>query len=194
MGGTFDPVHRGHLSIARSFLESGRLTELWVLLTPHPPHKERQALSGYEDRLEMLKAAFSGMERVRISDLETRLPRPSWTWRTLAHLRDEHPERPFLLCIGEDSYRHFTHWKKWRRIVRHHAILVAERPDAPAREVPEELKTRVHFVPHKPVEVSSTDIRRTLAEGGDVSPWLPEPVLAIIRSRKLYQTDDHVQP
>lgn len=164
------------------------------MLTPHPPHKERQALTGYEDRMDMLRAAFRGISRVKVSDLEASLPEPSWTWRTLRHLRGEHPGRRFCLCIGEDSYRHFTGWKKWRSIARHHAILVAERPDAPPREVPGELKERVHFVPHEPVDISSTRIREALSAGEDVSGWLPGPVLDIIRSRKLYHPDDHAQP
>lgn len=193
LGGTFDPVHRGHLSIARSFLDSGHIDRLWVMLTPDPPHKRGEALSPYGIRLKMLKKAFSDFERVEVSDLERRLETPSYTWRTLSRLGEKYPEKEFLLCIGEDSFAGFTSWKKWRRIVDRHLLLVARRPGAAPRdedEIPEPVRERTRFVTHRPVEISSTSIRRTLREGGDASRWLPPGVMAIIRSERLYREGD----
>lgn len=193
LGGTFDPVHRGHLSIARSFLDSGYIDRLWVMLTPDPPHKEGEALSPYPIRLKMLEKAFSGFERVEVSDLERRLETPSYTWRTLSRLRKQYPEKEFLLCIGEDSLTGFTSWKKWRRIVDRHHLLVARRPGSDpgeAGEIPAALRERTRYVTHRPVEISSTAIRRAIREGDDVSRWLPPGVMAIIRSEKLYEEGD----
>lgn len=189
LGGTFDPVHRGHLSIARSFLDSGHIDRLWVMLTPDPPHKAGETLSSYRIRLKMLRKAFSGFDRVEVSDLERRLETPSYTWRTLSWLRKKYPEKEFLLCIGEDSFAEFTSWKKWRRIVERHLLLVARRPGAAPREeeeIPEPLRKRTRFVTHRPVDISSTSIRRAIREGEDVSRWLPPGVMAIIRSEGIY--------
>ncbi len=190
LGGTFDPVHRGHLSIARSFLESGHIDELWILLTPHPPHKRGEEQAPYELRYEMLRVAFSDYERVRISSVEKELESPSYTWQTLSFLRKRYPDKRFCLCIGEDSYRQFTSWKNWRRIAENHTILVARRPNTDNNDLPEILRESCRFVEHRPVDISSTRIRELLEEGEEVSDWLPERVRTIIRMEGLYNVED----
>lgn len=190
LGGTFDPVHLGHISIARSFLESGHIDELWILLTPHPPHKSGEDQAPYDLRLDMLRIAFSGYDHVRISDAEKELESPSYTWRTLSFLRKQYPDKRFCLCIGEDSYRQFTSWKNWRRIAENHTILVARRPNTDHNDLPEILRESCRFVEHRPVDVSSTRIREMLGEGEEASDWLPGEVLAIIRLEGLYNVED----
>ena len=96
-GGTFDPVHNGHISIVRSFLQSGYIDELWILLTPVPPHKLNKEHVSYEHRKEMLHLAFQDIDRVRISTIEQTLPKPSYTVQTVTHLAQKYPEDEFLL-------------------------------------------------------------------------------------------------
>lgn len=186
LGGSFDPVHNGHVAIAQSFIESGFITELWVLLTPDPPHKTEKALADYPLRLKMLEAAFSSFQQIKISDLELQLPQPSYTVQTLAHLTDRYPNYNFYLCLGEDSLQQFKTWKNWKQILGLCELLVTVRPSATQKNLDDILKDNVHFIPHTPVKLSSTMVRNWIREGKDISGLVPEPVQRIIKDERLY--------
>ncbi len=189
LGGSFDPVHNGHISIAQSFLNSGLISELWILLTPDPPHKKENELNAYRERMEMLKAAFRTMIRVRVSDLEATLPRPSYTVQTLEYLQEKYPQKTFYLCLGEDSLRDFKQWKDWEKILDYCELLVARRPNTKAkqRELGPKLASRTHFIDHQPIETSSTEIRNRISEGKDISHLVPQEVKKIIEQKNLYR-------
>src|SRR5690554_3641750 len=103
LGGTFNPVHNGHIAIAKAFLGSGEIDKLWVLLTSFPPHKKGDEFVSYELRHKMLKAAFSGLNNISVSTIEQTLPKPNYTIHTVRHLKEKYPEFSFLFCMGEDS-------------------------------------------------------------------------------------------
>lgn len=185
LGGTYDPVHNGHISIAESFIGSDFLKELWILLTPDPPHKQHRPAAGFDERYRMLEAAFRNMPGVTVSDIEYRLPKPSYTVQTLSYLTEKYPYEQFYLCMGGDSLAGFTTWYKWREILRYCKLLVAERPNG-HEEVDTIIEHKADFVPHEPVEISSTEIRERIAEGKSVSEYIPEEVEQIIKENKLY--------
>lgn len=187
LGGSFDPIHNGHLAIAQSFLDSEYLSELWVLLTPSPPHKEVERLSNYDKRLEMLNEAFKGKERILVSDIERQLPRPSYTVQTLAHLTKKYPDQQFYLCIGQDSLADFKQWKDWKQILDYCKLLVARRPENNTKDIDPELASNLHFVDHQPIAISSTQVRQAVAEGQDISTLVPSAVARIIKKSNLYQ-------
>ncbi|MDX1672597.1 MAG: nicotinate (nicotinamide) nucleotide adenylyltransferase, partial [Balneolaceae bacterium] len=164
LGGTFDPVHNGHLAIARSFLSHTLIEQLWVILSPDPPHKTDLPRAPFERRLEMLEAAFGEFNGVKISTIEQNLSRPSYTIQTVRHLKKKYPEQPFYLCIGEDSLREFHTWYRYRDLLKECELLVARRPGLSSEDVDQEIMDRAHFVDHQPVEVSSTEIRNRIAE------------------------------
>lgn len=139
-GGSFDPVHFGHLRLARSFLNSGLIDNLLILLTPDPPHKQGVKKSLYHHRLEMLKIAFQNKKNVTISDLEKKLPQPSYSLQTVDHLQAKHPNTQFYLCMGEDSLQHFSTWFKYKEILNKIDLLIAERPGYNAENISEEIK------------------------------------------------------
>jgi len=126
-GGTFDPVHNGHVSIARSFMNSGVIDELWILLTPNPPHKKDGKQVQYSSRLAMLNNAFADLP-VTILTIENDLPKPSYTFQTIRHLKKEHPNYEFYFCMGEDSLAQFDTWKFFKEILEEANLLVAKRP------------------------------------------------------------------
>jgi len=190
LGGSFDPVHNGHISIAKSFLQSDLLDELWVLLTPDPPHKTGQAQAAFQSRLKMLQTAFNDFDDVKISDVEKQLSHPSYTIQTLEHLKAEYPESTFYLCIGGDSLKHFKQWKDWQQIIQYADLLVAKRPATDNKKIDTILKDHVHFVDHEPVDISSTTIRDAIASGDDVSALIPSSVKKIIDSQKLYKSNN----
>ncbi|MDZ7660232.1 nicotinate (nicotinamide) nucleotide adenylyltransferase [Fodinibius sp.] len=187
LGGSFDPVHNGHLSIAESFLESDLLDELWILLTPDPPHKIDRAQADYQLRLEMLQAAFKDFDNVNVSDIEKQLPQPSYTIQTLEYLKDQYPDNTFYLCIGGDSLRDFKQWKNWSKILDHTDLLVAQRPSTDNNKIDNFLKDHVHYVDHDPIKISSTTIRDAVANGDDISGLVPSSVKGIIENEQLYR-------
>lgn len=186
LGGSFDPVHKGHIAIAESFLNSGIISKLWILLTPDPPHKTQQVLCDFEHRYKMLKKAFRDFDNVVIKDIENKLPKPSYTVRTLKHLAEKYPDHEFYLCMGEDSVADFTKWKDWKEILEYCELLVARRPTADAMELDPAVAGKTHFIDHEPIEMSSTDIRERVAEGKDISTFVPEQVEDIIHEANLY--------
>lgn len=185
-GGTFDPVHNGHISIAESFLDSGLIDELWVLLSPYPPHKMEEQRAGYNDRLQMLNMVFGEIPGVLISTVEKDLPKPSFTVRTIQHLKNEYPSRDFFFCMGEDSLSAFHTWKFYREIIEECELLVARRPGADHQEVEEAVLSKTHFVDHDPLDISSTGIKSMVRSGQDISEMVPERVCNYIEKEHLY--------
>lgn len=185
-GGTFDPVHNGHVAISKSFLNSGHIDELWVFLNPAPPHKPHRGFAPYTARLKMLQAAFREFDNVRISDLEKKLSEPCYTIQTLSHLEQQYPRHEYYLCIGGDSFRSFKSWYKWKEILEQCTLLVADRPAQDDEKASAELWEHALFVEHQPVEVSSSEIRHKVRRGGSIRNLVPEAVRAVIDREKLY--------
>lgn len=186
LGGSFDPVHNGHVAIARSFLNSDYISELWILLTPEPPHKTEQVFCDYKYRLKMLQGAFRHMNGVKIKEIEKNLPRPSYTVQTLKYLEKEYPDYNFYLCLGEDSVFNFKKWKNWKQILDFCELLVVSRPSTEDLDLDPDIAEKVHLVDHRPIEISSTDIRNRIAEGRDISDLVPQEVNKIIKKENLY--------
>ncbi|MEX2602339.1 MAG: nicotinate (nicotinamide) nucleotide adenylyltransferase [Balneolaceae bacterium] len=160
-GGSFNPVHTGHIRAAQSFLDSGFIQKLWVLPAAEPPHKPGEKLEPFHHRAEMLRIAFQNLTEVDVVELEKNLPKPSYTLQTFQNLKQHFPDRTFYLCIGSDTLASFTTWHRYRELLDLTELLVAERPGSVQREVPNEILEQVHFVKHDPVAISSTDIRKT---------------------------------
>ena len=183
--GSFNPVHVGHLVIADYFAE--RLGETWMVLSPHNPHKERKTLANDYDRLALLELGIGDNTRVRASNVEFGLPKPSYTVDTLAVLRERYPNRAFALILGGDNLASLPRWKNPDEILRHHDVHVYLRPgypvDGPYAEHP-----RVTLHRDAPqMNVSSSYIRARLAGGGSARYLLPEPVRVEIDRQGLYR-------
>jgi len=164
-GGAFDPVHNGHVQIADSFLASNIIDKLLVLPTPASPHKETSDQISFSHRYDMLKLAFQNNNHIVVSDLETKLPRPSYTLRTIEHLQEKNPESIYYLCIGEDSLTSFHEWWKYDDILIRVPLVVASRPDADSSGLSQSILNRTLFVDHSEVNISSTQIRNIAREG-----------------------------
>ncbi len=170
-----------------SFLASGLVDDLWIILTPSPPHKHIAELAPFSDRWNMLELAFSGMDTVHLSDIEQRLPSPHYTIRTLTFFKNSYPDRTFYLCIGGDTLQTLSTWFEYEKIAHKSELLVAERPGIPT-DIPDELSEfTVHYCDHRPLRVSSTEIRRKLTDGTAPAPGELRPeVLKYVRDNALY--------
>ena len=182
-GGTFNPLHNGHLTIARSVLEQGLADEVWILITPCNPWKKDQQLLDDRLRYDMVAQAVKGLKGIQASDYEFKLDKPSYTANTLRHLSADYPERQFILTIGADNWIKFNDWREYDFILANYPIIVYPRKGCEVKELP----TGVTLLDSPLENVSSTDIRNLVNKGEPIDHLVPESVARAIRERKLYQ-------
>jgi nicotinate-nucleotide adenylyltransferase len=195
-GGTFDPVHTGHLLLAEQGREQGRLDEVWFVPAAHPPHKDEPALTRFDQRVEMLALAIAGNSAFRIEELEKERPGPSYTVDTLAELRRRHPSHEFLLLVGSDTLVDLPNWYHPLRVLEQAGLLVMARPGSAvltagelrARlRAPESLPLRLQVVEMPQIDISSRDLRRRAAAGRSLRYFLPRAVECYIHEKRLYR-------
>ncbi len=189
-GGTFDPVHNGHISIAKSFIESSLIDELWILLTPFPPHKDGNKHAYYEHRKDMLELAFFGINNIQILTIENELPKPSYSFNTIKYVKETYPNVKFLYCMGEDNIANFYTWKHHKEILDEVELLVALRPGVDHSEVKDYILARTTFADHTPISVSSSMIKEKIDQKELLTSLLPKKVLDFIGSKDLYKSND----
>lgn len=192
-GGTFNPVHSGHVLLARRYMEAACLDKLLVVPTRIPPHKEALDLAPGEARMEMCRLAFARVAGVQVSDLELRRQDKSYTVDTLEQLREQFPGDALCLLMGSDMFLTITQWKGWRRIFELAALCVGAREsdldgrlEAEKRRL-EGLGARCEIVRLDPMVISSTEIRRRVAAGEPVDGMVPESVRQYMADRGLYR-------
>lgn len=191
--GTFNPIHVGHLIIANYIVASTSLEEVWFVVTPHNPHKKKANLLEDHHRLAMVREAIEDNIHLRASDVEFNLPQPNYTIHTLAHLREKHPDKEFVLIMGEDNLRSFHKWKNFEEILNHHRIVVYPRvhvsQEDNTAQVIEELKghDRIVLCDAPIMNISATFIRNAIKSGLDVRYMLTEPVFKYVDEMNFYR-------
>ena len=183
LGGTFNPLHNGHLTIARSVLEQGLANEVWMLITPCNPWKTDQILLDDRLRYDMVAQAVKDMEGIQASDYEFKLDKPSYTANTLRHISVDYPDREFILTIGADNWVKFHNWREADYIQNNYRIIVYPRQGCDITELP----TGVTLLDSPLEDVSSTDIRRRVAKGQPINEMVPASVARTIKEQNLYR-------
>lgn len=181
-GGSFDPIHVGHLSLASEVVASGLAGEVWFLVSPQNPHKEACRLSDENIRMQMVQLAIEGNEKFKASDFEFTLPRPSYTINTLSALEKAFPDREFVLLIGADNWEKFDRWYRHEEILARYEIIVYPRKNSLKPELP----AGVTWLSAKLHDVSSTQIRELVAKGCSISGLVVPAVEKFINRNKLY--------
>lgn len=169
-GGSFNPIHIGHLALANYLCEYEGLDEVWFLVSPQNPLKQDHDLMDDDLRLKLVQQAVEGYPRFRASDFEFHLPRPSYTVHTLQRLHETYPDHTFHLIIGSDNWQMFHRWYQWERILQENKLIVYPRPGYPASAA--DLPKNVSLSTAPMFEISSTFIRRAMNEGKDVRYFL----------------------
>ena len=169
-GGSFNPIHNGHISLARQLKEREGLDEVWLMVSPQNPLKRSADLLDDEARLEMARKALEGVEGIIASDFEMHLPRPSYTWNTLQALSRDYPEREFVLMIGGDNWDHFDRWYRSEDIKANYEIVVYTRTPGDAGFI----------------DISSTDVRQRIRQHRSIRKLVPPAVADIIKERGYY--------
>jgi nicotinate-nucleotide adenylyltransferase len=187
LGGTFDPIHKGHLAIARAALEQAALDKILFVVAANPPHKINNSLTDVSLRLAMTEAAIADTPAFQISRVELDRKGYSYTADTLKTLHEEDPQSELFFIIGYDSALDLPRWREPGKILEQAALLIAPRPDC-MEPLPEILHGHAALLHMEPCHISSSAIRRRIQEGKEVSDMLPAGVCEIIQRERLYQS------
>jgi len=189
-GGTFDPVHTGHLLLADAVRGNAGLEKIVFVPAAVPPHKPGGPSSGADDRLAMVRLAIEGNPGFEVEDLELRRPGASFTVDTLAELQasPEWGDAEWFLLMGADMLADLPNWKDPDEIVRRAGLLVMERPGFDVREMKTRFASEAVMVKTPSLGISSTQIRRRIREGAPIRYWVPDAVEAYIREKGLYRS------
>lgn len=177
-GGSFNPIHNGHIALARQLLQAGWVDEVWLMVSPQNPLKQNAELKPASVRYAIAERAVAASEnpldrRIRVSKFELSLPTPTYTWSTLQRLRQSFPH-DFVLLIGADNWLLFDRWRNHKDIIRHHEIVIYPR-EGSVIDV-SDLPPTVHLLDMRLLPVSSTEVRRRVRAGESVVGLVPPQV------------------
>lgn len=189
--GSFNPIHVGHLVIANHMANYAGFDQVWLVVSPHNPHKKKNSLLEGYHRLTLVKLAIEGNDKLRACDIEFKLPIPSYTVVTLAKLKEDYPKNEFSLLMGEDNMRTFHKWYNYEEILANYKLYVYPRIDSNLSDgSSSELLNheQVEFCQDVPVmKISSSFIRKAIKEGKDVRYLLTDPVLNYVDEMNFYK-------
>ena len=181
-GGTFDPLHNGHLTIAKSVLEQGLADEVWLLVTPCNPWKKDSKLLDDKLRYDMVADAVKDMEGINASDYEFNLPKPSYSANTLRRISADYPDRQFILTIGADNWTKFNNWRDSNYILENYPIIVYPRKGYKVTG----LTPNSVLLDCPLVNISSTAIRNRIQKGEPIAHLVPAPIARTIAEKGFY--------
>ncbi|MBL7731514.1 MAG: nicotinate-nucleotide adenylyltransferase [Chitinophagaceae bacterium] len=182
--GSFNPIHAAHLIIANHLLNETDIEKLWFVVSPQNPFKAELALLNEYHRLHLVKLATEDDSRIKASDIEFGLPKPSYTTATLAYLKEKHPEHEFCIIMGSDSFQNLHKWKNYEVIVREHTIYVYLRPGF---EVNNSINAKLVILDAPLLQLSATQIRQNVREGKSIRYMVPDKVREEIEKGGYYK-------
>jgi len=185
--GSFNPVHIGHLIIANHIVEHTDLDEIWWVITPHNPHKNKSSLLNDFQRLTMVRMALENYPKLKACNVEFDLPQPNYTINTLTVLQEKYPERKFYLLMGQDNLASLHKWKNFESILKYYRILVY--PRITDKKIPELFLNhpKIQLIKAPIIEISATQIRNDIKTGKNVRPLLPPEVFRYIDEMNFYK-------
>ena len=183
-GGSFNPIHLGHLAVAQAVIHQNLVDEVWLMVSPQNPLKQAATdLAAEQDRLALARLAVKNCNNVFVSDFEMQLPRPSYTWRTMEALQEKYIEQRFSLIIGADNWLNFNRWAHHEALLAAYPLLVYPREGYPISA--DTLPPSVHLIDAPLFPFSSTSIRESIKNGASVEQQIPTSILTA--AEKLYQ-------
>ncbi len=183
--GSFNPIHIGHLIIANFMATQTDLARVWFVVSPHNPLKSKDSLAPDRDRLHLVELAIGDNDLLRSSDVEFRLPKPSYTVDTLVYLREKYPQHEFALIMGGDNLATLSKWKNYEQILLQHDIYVYRRPNFSLGAY--EMHERVRLFEAPLMDISATYVRQCLRKGRSVRYLLPDAVWKYLDTVNLYR-------
>ena len=183
--GSFNPIHNGHLILANYMAEFTDLDEVWFVVSPQNPLKEKKSLLPEHHRLYLVRLALEDERKLGVTDIEFKMPRPSFTIDTLTWLQEKYPERQFVLIAGTDIFTFFHKWKNYHTILEYYSIYVYPRPGSHLAQYANHPKIKLFPAPL--MEISSSFIRKGLKEKKNMRFWMPDIVYNYITEMHFYE-------
>ncbi len=183
--GSFNPIHIGHLIVGSHIANNTEVDEVWFIVSPQNPLKEYPSLLNEQHRYSLVKLAVEDEKKLKASNVEFSMPKPSYTIDTLVYLSEKYKQHHFILIIGSDSFLNFEKWKNYKQIIFNYNILIYPRANFPVnKELPETIK-----VINAPlIEISSTQIRKNIKEKKSIRYLVTEKVMEEIELRGYYKS------
>lgn len=183
--GSFNPIHIGHLIIANHILNETELEKIWFVISPQNPFKASDALLNEYDRLHLVRAAIEDDPRLKASDIEFSLPKPSYTVHTLTYLKEKHPSHEFFIIMGSDSFQNLGKWKNSEVIISNYTIIIYKRPGF---EVENKWNATTRLLDAPLLNISATHIRGLIQSGKSIKYLVPPKVEEEIRAGSLFRS------
>ena len=185
--GSFNPIHIGHLIIANHVLNETAINKVWFIVSPQNPFKESKTLLNEFDRLHLVRLATQDDNRVKCSDIEFNLPKPSYTSNTLAFLSEKYSEHQFSIIMGSDSYQNLDKWKNYETIINNYPVYVYKRE---GHEIKKTFDKEAVTLNAPIIQISASQIREHIRSAKSIRYLVPEIVREEIESRKFYKQKD----
>ncbi len=183
--GSFNPIHVGHLVIANYMLEFTDLERIWFVVSPQNPLKKKQSLLDEKQRLHLVQLAIGDSNKYKASNIEFKLPQPSYTINTLTHLQEKFPQHQFVLIMGADNLQSFHKWKNYEEILKQYELFVYPRTNSNGGDLIKHPKVKMVNAPL--MELSSTFIRQAIKDKKDVRYYMPDEVWHYIKGMHFYE-------
>lgn len=184
--GSFNPIHIGHLIIANFMATATDLQEVWMVVTPQNPLKQKNTLANDFDRLHLVRLAIDDNPKLRASDIEFNLPKPSYTIDTLTYLREKYPSREFALIMGGDNLATLNKWKNYETILKYYSIYVYNRPNYELGELSKH--PSVQFFEAPLLDISATYIRGSIKNNKSIRYLVPDSVFQYLETSSMYRS------
>jgi nicotinate-nucleotide adenylyltransferase len=185
--GSFNPIHIGHLIIANHVLNETSINKIWFIVSPQNPFKESKTLLNEFDRLHLVRLATQDDNRIKCSDIEFGLPKPSYTSNTLTFLSEKYPQHQLSLIMGSDSYQNLDKWKNYETIINNYPMYVYKRE---GHEIKKTFEKGAVILNAPIIEISASQIRENIRSAKSIRYLVPEIVREEIESRKFYKHKD----
>ena len=182
--GSFNPIHVGHLIIANHILNETDIQKIWFVVSPQNPFKKTTSLLNEYDRLHLVQKAVENDSRLRASDIEFLLPKPSYTAHTLAYLKERYPDNNFSIVMGSDSFQNLEKWENAETIIREYALIIYRRPGF---EVENSIQANIQVMNAPLLEISATHIRELVKAGKSIKYLVPSSVEEEIASSGFFK-------
>lgn len=182
--GSFNPIHVGHLIIANFMATQTDLQQVWIVVSPQNPHKKSNSLARDQDRLHLVRIAIEENLKLKASNVEFDLPKPSYTIDTLTYLKESHPEKEFVLIMGGDNLGSFHKWKNYEVILANHQIYVYKRPSYELGDLADHSSVQLFEAPQ--MKISASYIRKCLKENKSIRYLVTPEVFEYLESSSMY--------
>ena len=181
--GSFNPIHNGHLIIANHILNESGIDKVWFVISPQNPFKSADGLLNNYDRLHLVSKAIENDLRIKASDIEFHLPKPSYTVTTLSYLKEKYPEHEFIIIMGSDSFQNLSKWKNFEIIVNNYQLIIYKRPGF---RIENDIGAKIVIMNAPLLEISATYIRELVKENKSIKYLVPQNIEEEIKTNRFY--------